>query len=355
MRYGVKGTLTSTVFIIVLLLLLSLFVLFPMLDMVILGAIVAYLIRPLFTRMEPHMKFRSLAVFIAMVLVLIPLIAVLVLFVTTLIQATPAVVNSLSSADMSGLSTSSIQNYPLVKQYLPEGSPYISSIINSFSAAAVDILKNVTEYLIKILESVPGIALALFIFFASTFYFARDGDKLWEYVVYIIPEDRKGYFNTLFEEIDRVLKSIFVGHFFTAVITGTIAGIGFAVLGYPFPLFLGVLTGFFQLIPIIGHWPTILVLALYDIFFGNYIRGIEVLILGVALSLIDMYIRPKLAGRYADIHPLIFLLGFLCGPLVMGVVGFIIGPLILGVTYAAVTAYKKDKTRKEEASVKQIK
>jgi predicted PurR-regulated permease PerM len=55
-----------------------------------------------------------------------------------------------------------------------------------------------------------------------------------------------------------------------------------------------------------------------------------------------VYIRPKIAGKYADIHPLIFLLGFLCGPLVFGLVGFIIGPLVLGVTYAAVVAYKKE-------------
>jgi len=55
-----------------------------------------------------------------------------------------------------------------------------------------------------------------------------------------------------------------------------------------------------------------------------------------------MYVRPKVAGKYADIHPLIFLLGFICGPLVLGLVGFIIGPLVLGVTYAAVVAYKKE-------------
>jgi predicted PurR-regulated permease PerM len=55
----------------------------------------------------------------------------------------------------------------------------------------------------------------------------------------------------------------------------------------------------------------------------------------------DIYIRPKLSGKYADIHPLIFLLGFLGGPLVFGLVGFILGPLILGVTYAALVAYKK--------------
>jgi predicted PurR-regulated permease PerM len=75
------------------------------------------------------------------------------------------------------------------------------------------------------------------------------------------------------------------------------------------------------------------------------------MILGGFLSLMDMYIRPKLAGKYADIHPLIFLLGFLCGPLVLGLVGFIIGPLVLGVTYAAVVAYKKENQKSNPENI----
>jgi predicted PurR-regulated permease PerM len=55
-----------------------------------------------------------------------------------------------------------------------------------------------------------------------------------------------------------------------------------------------------------------------------------VLILAVALNIFDFYIRPYLSGRDADIHPLIFILGFISGPLMFGLVGFIIGPLILG-------------------------
>ncbi len=56
-----------------------------------------------------------------------------------------------------------------------------------------------------------------------------------------------------------------------------------------------------------------------------------------------MYLRPHISGKYADIHPMIFLLGFICGPLLLGLVGFIIGPLVLGVAYAAVLAYKESK------------
>ena len=71
----------------------------------------------------------------------------------------------------------------------------------------------------------------LFVFFVATFYLARDGDKLWAYVDFFIPQDRKGFFDNLFREVDNVLKSIFFGHFLSAMIVGLISGIGFYLLG----------------------------------------------------------------------------------------------------------------------------
>ena len=341
---NLKGTVTSAIFIIIILLVISTLVLTPMLSMIILGGIFAYAIRPLSSRMEPYLKFRSISIFIGMIIVIIPLIAILIIFINTIIASTPTFVGFVKGLNLSSINSSSIQNFPPIQHYFPTAtsSPVVTSSFNSINLAVEDILKSITEYLLGLLSSIPLVLLQLFIFFASTFYFARDGERIWEYMDYIVPEDKKHYLHTLIDETDRVLKSIFFGHFITATIIGIVAGIGFALLGYPYALFLGTLTGFFQLMPIVGHWPTIAALAIYDAIFGNYFRAAEVILLGVLLSLIDMYIRPKVAGKYADIHPLIFLLGFICGPLVLGIVGFIIGPLILGVTYAAVVAYKKE-------------
>ena len=341
---NLKGTVTSAIFIIIILVILSALVLTPMLSMIILGAIFAYAIRPLSNRLEPYVKFRSVAIFIGMIIVIIPLIAILILFINTLIASAPAFVEFIKSLNLTSINSSSIQNFPPIQHYFPTttSSPLITSVFTSINLGVEDILRSITEYLLGLLKSVPTVLLQLFIFFASTFYFARDGERVWEYLDYIVPESRKHYFQTLINETDRVLKSIFFGHFVTATITGVVAGIGLALLGYPYAVFLGTLTGFFQLMPIVGHWPTIVGLAIYDLIIGNYLRAVEVMLLGGLLSLLDMYIRPKLAGKYADIHPLIFLLGFLCGPLVLGLVGFIIGPLVLGVTYAAVVAYKKE-------------
>jgi predicted PurR-regulated permease PerM len=343
MIYKLKGTLTSAFFIIIVLLVLSVLVLTPFISMILLGAIFAYVIRPISRRLEPNLKFRSLTIVVAMIMVIIPLIILLIIVFNGLIESVPSIIYFVKSLDLTNLNSTNAQNSTLIQNYVPSSLyPYIGSSLNAINLEVTEILRSILGYFLDILESIPMLLLQLFIFFASTFYFARDGDKLWQYVDHIIPHDRKDYFDRLFEETDRVLKSIFFGHFLTAIITGTLAAIGFFLLGYPFALFLGIITGFFQLIPVIGHWPIPVMLSFLDLLAGNYLRAVLVLVLSVLLSVMDVFLRPHLSGRYADVHPLIFMLGFLSGPLVFGLVGFIIGPLILGVTYAAVVAYKQD-------------
>ncbi len=339
MNYKLKGTLTSAIFIITALIILSLIVLTPMMSMIILGAVFAYVISPISRKMLPYLKFETLSIIIAMILVILPLIAILAVIINSFIESIPLIVSLAKNYNLENLNSISAQ------QYLPTMlQSYTGSIVTSVKLGLEEVLKNLLNYLLAYVGSLPTIAFQLFIFFASTFYFARDGDRLWAYIKFAIPDDRTHYFDSLFKEIEKMLKSIFFGHFLTALLIGVMGGVGFWIIGYPFASFLGILTGFFQLIPFIGHWPLPIILAAYSIFTGSYLQAIAVIILGFLMSALDIYLRPKISSKYADIHPLIFMLGFLCGPLVFGLVGFILGPLILGVTYAAVSAYKKENT-----------
>ncbi len=355
MIYKLKGTITSAFFVVLVLLALSFLVIYPLVSMVILGAIFAYGIRPLALKMEPRLKFRSLAIMVAMVIVILPLIALLAYSISTLISSSSSLVEVARSIDLSLLNTSSTQPSAVLQETIPASIyPYIASVLDIVNVELADIIRFIVNYILGLIESIPMLALQTFIFLASTFYLARDGDKLNEYIQYTIPKGREHYFENLYREIERVLKSIFYGHFLTAIIIGLMAGIGFYLLGYPYALFLGIITGFFQLIPILGPWPVYTVLTIWDIISGNYIRAVAVLLFGVFLSGSDIYIRPQLSGKYADIHPMIFILGFLSGPLIFGLVGFILGPLILGVAYAAVVAYKNEEQLENAIKNKQI-
>jgi len=233
-----------------------------------------------------------------------------------------------------------------IAKYIPINETEVTTKISSSLYKYIeDILYWIANYAIKLAQNIPYIILELFILVASVFYFTRDGDKCYNFIKSLIPRKNMSFFNTLSKEIENVLVSIFYGHFLTSLIIGILGFIGYSLLGYPYGLFLGVLTGIFQLIPIIGPWPIYWILAIIDVISGNYIRAILVLLFGFGLSLSDMYIRPKLSSKRADIHPLILLIGFLAGPFVFGMIGLIIGPLILGITYAVLNAYKLEKNK----------
>jgi predicted PurR-regulated permease PerM len=301
---------------------------FPVLNMILLGAILAYLIRPVANKIQSKLKFSSISILLAMVVVLVPLI-LLIAYI---------------SYEISSVITSFLaSNYYLdLNQFISQLPVDINSINSSINSSATEIGKYLLQYAVNFLSKFLNISLDLFILVCSVFYFVRDGDKCLNFVRDFVPDDSKDFFDNTVESVKDVLRSIFYGHFLTSVIIGIFGAIGYSLLGYPYGIFLGVLTGILQLIPVFGPWPIYWALFFMDIFAGNYPRAIVVLLFGFFLSTIDMYIRPALSSHYAEIHPLILLIGFLSGPLVYGIVGFIVGPLILGITYTVLDNYRKE-------------
>ena len=334
MAIEIKKHLTPPVLLIIFLLVVSLMIIFPVLNMIILGAILAYGVKPVADKIQSKLKYSSVSILLAMIVVLIPLIVLIAYIVIELTAILTGFVGSNSYADISTTVSS-------LSAYLPFNFD-VNSISASLNSSIQEIGRYVLNYLVKFVKSLMNVTLDLFILVCSVFYFVRDGGNCLEFVRSFVPEDSINFFDNTVEAVKDVLRSIFYGHFLTSVIIGIFAAIGYSLLGYPYGLFLGVITGILQLIPVFGPWPIYWALFFIDVYTGNYPRAVIVLLFGFFLSTIDMYIRPALSSHYADIHPLILLVGFLSGPLVYGIVGFIVGPLILGITYVVLDNFRKE-------------
>ena len=334
MAVDIKEHLSFPVLLVIFLLILSLMFVFPVLKMIILGAILAYGIRPIALKIQSKLKYSSVSILLAMVLVLIPLV-MLVGYITY--EMSSLITSMLASSSYMEFNASLSQFIA----YLPvEGDPTsVSTYLNNSFESISGFLLN---YSATALSKFANITLDLFILVCSIFYFVRDGGRCFNFIRDFVPDESKDFFDNTVESVKDVLRSIFYGHFLTSVIIGIFGCIGYSILGYPFGIFLGVITGILQLIPVFGPWPIYWALFFIDVLGGNYPRAIIVLLFGFFLSTVDMYIRPALSSHYADIHPLILLVGFLSGPLVYGIVGFIVGPLILGVTYVVLDSYRKE-------------
>ena len=332
MGIDLKEYITPQILLILFLLVISLIFIFPVLNMIILGIILAYGIRPVAKRIQSKLKFESISILLAMIVVIIPLI-LLIAYIVFVISG------FLSTFYVSNQNFDVNTALSQISYYIPD-NPFLNE--NNFVQTIESAGKYVLNYLVSKLGSLANITLDLFVLICSVYYFVKDGDNCYEFIKSFVPDEHMGFFNRTVKSIEDVLKSIFYGHFLTSVIIGIFGAVGYSLLGYPYGIFLGVITGILQLIPIFGPWPIYWALAIMDAFNGNYPRVIVVLLFGFFLSLVDMYIRPAISSHHADIHPLILLVGFLAGPLVYGIVGFIIGPLILGITYVILDNFRKE-------------
>jgi predicted PurR-regulated permease PerM len=148
-----------------------------------------------------------------------------------------------------------------------------------------------------------------------------------------LPEDRK---QRLVHHMKTVTRAVVFGTIATAVLQGTLVGIGFAIAGLPSPVVFGVVAAVLSVVPFGG---TALVwgpAALWLLFGAEQIgAGVFLLIWGGAVvGLADNVVKPMLISGRAEVPTLAVFLGVLGGLAAFGFVGLFLGPLVIALVIA---------------------
>lgn len=341
---NLKKMSSSTIIPLILILtILSVGILTPILTMVIFGAILGYYVRFIAKKIRPYIKNRTLSVCLGIIILAIPIVLLLYFTLSQLLIIISASFGSIQQA-ASGNSTMSMT--PVIDAVQNLGLPgnITESIITAINAGVSQFISYIASATVTLLSSIPSLAAQMLILIFSIFYFAKDGDKVVQYIKDVIPSSDKNFYQQVFDSADDVLKSIIVGNVIPAAILGVLSGVLYYFLGYQYALLLAIISGIAMFIPIIGPWIVYGAIGLISILTGNTLQGVLVILFGwIIETTTDFYIRPRIAVQYSEIHPLVFLLGFIYGAVTMGVPGLFIGPLILGITYAAYKVYRDQK------------
>ena len=129
----------------------------------------------------------------------------------------------------------------------------------------------------------------------------------------------------------------------TAAVQGLLVGLGFWLTGLPNAVFWGVVTMVFAILPVVGSGLVWAPGALALILSGRSGPGLLLLLWGaVVVGNVDYVIRPRIFKRWANIHPLVTLLGALAGVPYFGILGLLIGPLALSYFFELVKMYGEE-------------
>ena len=271
---------------------------------------------------------------------------IVVLLAIVLVVAPLASVIGLVATEAQDMATGVIRSPLLARIREIRLGPYqVGAQIEALGSALVSWI---ASNALGLLGTATRLGIQLTITFFGLFYLLVAPSEVWHGLRPFIP------FSTASAEILRqrfkdVTISTLVGTGLTAVVQGVMVGFGFYVTGLSNPLFWGVVTVIFAILPVVGSglvWiPGVAALAID----GRYGAAIGLAVLGaVAVGNVDNVIRPYVYRRWAQIHPFITVIGAFAGLRFFGLLGLLIGPLAISYFFELIRMYRAEYLTDEE-------
>ncbi len=162
------------------------------------------------------------------------------------------------------------------------------------------------------------------------FWFMVDGRRMREIATRAFPSAQRDKVRFVQDTVNQVLGGYIRGQLTMAAIIGLSSGIGSWLLGVRYPVLIGILAFFFELIPMVGpilaSLPAVMIsltqplpLVLYVIVFFVVMQVIE-----------NNVLAPRITGGAVGLHPVVALLAIVIGADLGGVVGALFAVPIAG-------------------------
>lgn len=203
--------------------------------------------------------------------------------------------------------------------YIDTGENWLRENTTSLTDAGVATATTVFEVL-------TGMFLVLF----ATFFFLRDGRRIWRFIVRLLPRGARWQV----DDAGRAAWLSLVAYVRATVLVAFIdaVGIGLAVwiLGVPFPLPLAALVFLGAFIPIVGATLSGAVAVLIALVDRGWVTALILLGAVIAVQQLEGHVlQPLIMGRAVAIHPLAVIVAIAGGVVLAGIVGALVAvPLV---------------------------
>ncbi|MCJ7450705.1 MAG: AI-2E family transporter [Candidatus Nanohaloarchaeota archaeon QJJ-9] len=307
----------------------SIYLLMPLMDSLVLGAVTAFILASLLDRAEVYMDRRVAEV------------VFMVVFVSAVSGGLYHVVSNagMVSSQVSELSAVVTGNFEsFIGSYdVPISSVFVTRIVSGFRSY-------VNSSIISMASGVPVLVFELLVYFATTFYLYREREKVGSSVdrmIDYLPEGEAEKVRFMRDDIVDLVRNIFATYGIFGVVMGVIGGVGLYLVGLvvrgepiAFAWAWGVFIGLTAFVEGIGSIVLLGPLMLYYFVAGEVWMAVGVFVFWVAFLKVlpESFVLPYIGKSRMEASYISVFLGFTAGVLVFGVSGIVLGPVfIIGV------------------------
>ena len=179
--------------------------------------------------------------------------------------------------------------------------------------------------------------LEFLVFLIATFLLLRDAPRLYEFVRRNLPSRQRREVIHVLGETNVMLGRYIRGQLALVLLMSTVTTIGLTLLGVPYSVLLGVMTGLLETIPFVGPITAGAIACLVALGHPNpfgWSQVIYVAVVAIMYTILrhaeDYLVIPTVIGRAVRLHPAIVIFSLLTGGAVFGLLG-----IFLAVPFAA--------------------
>lgn len=182
-----------------------------------------------------------------------------------------------------------------------------------------------------------------FIAVVLTFFFLHDGERIWGWVLSLVPQRHRRHVDAFGHDAFAALGGYLRGVAIVAVVDATLIGLGLLALGVPLVLPLAVLTFLAAFLPLVGAVAAGAVAALVALVTEGAVDAILVVVLVTLVQQVEGdLLYPVVVGRAIELHPAATLLAVTAGGVLGGIIGAAIGAPVAAVAWAGVRRWREE-------------
>ena len=292
---------------------------------IILASIAYYLLNPLVDFMERRKIKRGYSILILYALI-IGLLTILI------VEIIPVVRNQVMGF---------VENVPLYSQEIQIifenwiGSDLFTQIQNNLGFNAPDIMgeisskaasffNNTFKGISTVVGAVTEFVLAFVIAPFILVYLLKDGKKLPEYMLKLLPTKVRPHTSKVLSEISHQISSYIRGQIIVSFCIGILLYFGYLIIGIDYPVVLAIIAAFTSMVPYLG--PTIAITpAIIIALVTSPIMLIKMIAVWTIVQLIEgKFISPQIMGKTLKIHPITIIFVIIVFGKLFGILGIIL-------------------------------
>ncbi len=309
---------------------LCLQILRPFLNVIAWASVLAITFHPLHRDLRRRLGQPALSALISSALVVVAFVIPLLFVVGVAVDQLLAVGNSLQltfSDQNAFLATPLGRAYEWVTRQLGLNA---DAVVNWAIQNASAVAGAMAGYTVQIAASVTGAVISFVFIIFAMFLLFRDGDRMVARIPDLLPFERAQSEALLFRIRDAIHGGVF-GIVVIALIQGTLVGGMFWLLGIPSAALWGMVTVLTSVLPMVGAAGVWVPGVVYLILQGRWPAAAVLAAWGMAVSVVDNFLRPKLVGGRVGLSELVMFFALLGGLRLFGILGIVLGPVLFAV------------------------